>query len=229
MKKKINSLQWQKIKTTLDDGNIQRIDNPDFTNPQSLLANSSGIYYVYQANVTGTGIFAQYGYLQISKASNSNYAEMIFRPFSNSQINKNESYIVKKSGDTWSKWNKMDISQTDTGWITFDLINGAKSNTAYKNEGDGGFDCAYRTITNGSEVTKKLRINGTNLTPNQVIAQLPKNFAKNTQAFPVRVPTSSAGGYIVIRPSGVVNFYVSGDRSNWDETGYAYGECTWND
>ncbi len=79
------------------------------------------------------------------------------------------------------------------------------------------------------KLLKKLRINGTNLTPNQIIAQLPSNFAKETQAFPVRVPNSSAGGYIVIRPSGRVNFYVSGDSFNWNETGYAYGECTWHD
>src|SRR5699024_5838008 len=142
----------------------------------------------------------------------------------------NKTYIkTLHTNGTDTGWKEITNNQYDTGWVTFDLINGAKSNTAYKGETDVGFDCAYRTITNGDVVTKKLRINGSNLTQNQVIAQLPANFAKNAQAFPVRVPISSANGYIVIRPSGRVNFYVSGDSSNWNETGYAYGECTWHD
>ena len=146
-----------------------------------------------------------------------------FQPYNQDRL------FVNRFYNEWSGWKELTNNQYDTGWITFDLINGAKSNTAYKSSGDGGFDCAYRTIKNGDVVTKKLRINGSNLTQNQVIAQLPANFAKNAQAFPVRVPNSSAGGYIVIRPSGRVNFYISGDSSNWTETGYAYGECTWHD
>ena len=152
------------------------------------------------------------------------YKRIEYRPNGSNKI-----FYRRKEAGVWLDWKEVTNNQTDTGWVTFDLINGAKSNTAYKGSGDGGFDCAYRTITNGSEVTKKLRINGTNLTQNQVIAQLPANFAKNAQAFPVRVPISSASGYIVIRPSGRVNFYVSGDTSNWNETAYAYGECTWHD
>src|SRR5699024_8075203 len=113
------------------------------------------------------------------------YGLIFFQPY-----NSNSIYQNRRVGNRWEGWKQITNTQTDTGWISFSLINGAESNTAYKGETDGGFDCAYRTITNGSEVTKKLRINGTNLTPNQVIAQLPSNFSKNTQAFPVRVPTS---------------------------------------
>ena len=233
LQNKINSLQWQKIKTTLDDGNIQRIDNPDFTNPQSLLANSSGIYYVYQANVTGTGIFTQYGYLQISKASNSNYAEMIFRPFSNSRLDKTESFIIKKSGDTWSNWNKTDIIHTDTGWVPFQLINGATANTAFKGTTDNGFDCAYRIEKRGNVTEKSIRINASKFSNLQQIAQLPENFVKNVQFHYVRVPINQGYGLVGIFPSGAVYVYIETDkRDSWDSTSqsyYFYGEFNWKE
>ena len=231
LQNKINSLQWQKVKTTLDDGNIQRINNPDFTNPQSLLVNNSGIYYVNQANITNTGILAQYGYLQISKANNSNYAEIIFRPFSNSQINANESYSIKKSGDIWGKWNKADIIHTDTGWIPFNLINGALANDAYKKEeSDNGFDCAYRIITNGSVTEKRVRINVKKIVGTQEIATLPKGFAKNAQFHLVRAPITRGQGLIGIFPNGSVYAYVEADKRDvWTETDYFYGEISWKE
>ena len=214
----LDELEWQKYKLTQDDG------KPTFYTDIDPVTLPPGQY--------------QISYMKNNPFNNSGSALYNVEIIQGIDNTKQIIAVVSYSGQVFIKnihkgtnlgWKELTNNQYDTGWVTFDLINGALSNTAYKGETDVGFDCAYRTITNGSEVTKKLRINGTNLTPNQVIAQLPKNFAKNTQAFPVRVPTSSAGGYIVIRPSGTVNFYVSGDRSNWVETDYAYGECTWHD
>lgn len=126
-------------------------------------------------------------------------------------------------------WKELTNTLIDSGWITYNLINGALSNTAYKNSGYNGFDCAYKTITNGNVITKKLRINGSNIVPGQVIAQLPTNFAKTTQTFPIFASNSSPCAYVVIRPNGQVNFYIPFDSSKWDETGYAYAELTWHD
>ena len=215
----LDELEWQKYKLTNDDGSVPLIRlNNDLTLLHDMKA---GFYYTTGTPINGVSSTA--GFTEISTTESREVKHIIFRPY-----NSTTQYLKRFSASQWSEWERVS-TVSDTGWVTFDLINGAKQNTAYKGEIDVGFDCAYRTITNGSEVTKKLRINGSNLTPNQVIAQLPKNFAKETQAFPVRIPNSSAGGYIVIRPSGRINFYVSGDRSNWDETGYAYGECTWHD
>ena len=226
----LGELEWQKHKITEDDGTTPLISDFDFNNPEEILKYSAGTYYVRKANNhSSNNIIGNYGYLSINTTyAIKNVATLTFIPIGTSILNTTSVYMCKKNGE-WGDWKEITNNQHDTGWVTFDLINGAKSNTAYKGEIDVGFDCAYRTIKNGDVVTKKLRINGSNLTPNQVIAQLPKNFAKETQAFPVRVPNSSAGGYVVIRPSGRVNFYVSGDRSNWVETDYAYGECTWHD
>lgn len=215
----MGELEWQKYKFVEDSGVLQSISLAN--DLEALHSLKTGLYYRTAVPIDNYNPSCKAGFLQVVESGSVKH--ILFRPYNSKR------QFLKRFYNSWNDWEEVGNNQYGTGWVTFDLINGAKSNTAYKNEGDGGFDCAYRTITNGSEVTKKLRINGTNLTPNQVIAQLPSNFAKNAQAFPLRVPNSSAGGYIVIRPSGRVNFYISGDSSNWTETGYAYGECTWND
>ena len=215
----LDELEWQKYKIIEDSGVLQGYSLAN--NLEALHSLKTGVYYRTAVPIDNYEISSKAGFLTVIETNVVKH--IIFRPYNSKR------QFLKRFYNSWNDWEEVGNNQSDTGWVTFDLINGAKSNTAYKGEIDVGFDCAYRTITNGSEVTKKLRINGSNLTPNQVIAQLPSNFAKETQAFPVRVPNSSAGGYVVIRPSGRVNFYVSGDTSNWNETAYAYGECTWHD
>lgn len=216
---KLNELTWQKYKLTNDDGTSTTLSSPvDLNDVEYLNTLKVGSYYAAGPTNSPNGAS---GFLTVLQRSSIKI--LYFQPYNQDKL------FVNRFYNEWSGWKEISQNQTDTGWIPFQLINGALSNTAYKGENDGGFDCAYRTITNGTEVIKKLRINGTNLTPNQVIAQLPSNFAKNAQAFPVRVPNSSAGGYVVIRPNGQVNFYVPYDTSKWNETGYAYGEMTWHD
>ena len=220
---KLNELEWQKYKLTNDDGTNHFVDIDYDIDVLHNLPN--GFHYAIRVPGLPDGLSdkgSTSAGIMIVQSGNGT-KRLFFVAYTNNLL------FTKNFYSTWTDWQLINSQQSDTGWVTFDLINGAKSNTAYKGSGDGGFDCAYRTIKNGDVVTKKLRINGTNLTPNQIIAQLPSNFAKNAQAFPVRVPNSSAGGYVVIRPSGRVNFYVSGDTSNWNETAYAYGECTWHD
>ena len=216
---KLNELEWQKYKLIEDSGVLQGYSLAN--DLEALHSLKTGLYYRTAVPIDNYEVSSKAGFLTVIEMNVVKH--IIFRPYNSRR------QFLKRFYNSWNDWEEVGNNQSDTGWVTFDLINGALSNTAYKGETDGGFDCAYRTITNGSEVTKKLRINARNLTPNQVIAQLPSNFAKNAQAFPVRVPNSSAGGYVVIRPSGRVNFYVSGDTSNWNETAYAYGECTWHD
>ena len=215
----LGELEWQKYKLLEDDGVL--VDVSLENDLEALHSLKTGLHYRIAVPIDNYELSSKNGFLTVIETNVVKH--ILFRPYNSKR------QFLKRYYKSWNDWEEVGNNQSDTGWVTFDLINGAKSNTAYKGETDNGFDCAYRTITNGSEVTKKIRINSTNLTPNQVIAQLPKNFAKNTQAFPVRVPTSYAGGYIVIRPNGTVNFYISGDRSNWNESAYAYGECTWHD
>lgn len=216
---KINGLNWQKYKLTNDDGTVKFLNmNGNLEDYRNL---PPGEYYTANTPVSISGVSTA-GFTTVEQRDNS-IKRITYRPYSSAQVWQMRYY------QSWFDWERVNFTQTDTGWIPFQLINGALSNTTYKNSGDNGFDCAYRTITNGNDIKKVVRINGTNLSHNQVIAKLPANFAKNTQAYPIRVPAGAYTGYVVFRPSGDVTFVLSGDRSAWNETGYAYGECSWTD
>ncbi|MBO3062710.1 BppU family phage baseplate upper protein [Mammaliicoccus fleurettii] len=219
---KLNGLTWQKSKLTNDDGRLQQLAEFDFDNPELMFGEKSQFAYVssslnYPIGSSGNGTVM---YLVVT----ADYKRIEYRPNGSNKI-----FYRRKEAGVWLDWKEVTQTQTDTGWIPFLLINGALSNTAYKDELDGGFDCAYRTITNGSETKRILRINGTNLVQNQVIAQLPSGFVKTAQTFPIRIPLKYSGAYLAIRPSGEVRFYINGDASAWSPSDYAYGQCEWTD
>ena len=218
----LTALDWQKYKLTKDDG-YTLYDwsfKLDFNNVEQLTNLGVGTRYLVGSTNAPTEATSNNGWLTKFDRGSIKYLE--FRPYNSSQI------FIKRYYNTWSDWEQVNTTQTDTGWVTFDLINGAKSNTAFKVEGDGGFDCAYRTITNGSKIEKRVRINASNLTHSQQIATLPKNFAKNAQFHYVRVPINSGYGLVGIFPSGSVYVYIESDqRNSWIETDYFYGEFGW--
>ncbi|WP_239700363.1 BppU family phage baseplate upper protein [Mammaliicoccus sp. D-M17] len=216
---KLNDLQWQKYKLTNDNGESITLTSPvDLKDPIYLSGLKPGSYYADGPTNSPNGAS---GFLTILERVT--IKVIYFQPYNQDRL------FVNRFYNEWLGWKEITITQTDTGWIPFQLINGALSNTAYKGELDGGFDCAYRTITNGTETKKILRINGTNLVQNQVIAQLPSGFVKTAQTFPLRVPLKYSGAYLVIRPSGEVRFYINGDASAWSPSDYAYGQCEWID
>ncbi|MCJ1765816.1 phage baseplate upper protein [Mammaliicoccus sciuri] len=215
---KINSLTWQKYKLTQDDGKPTFYTDVD---PVTLPPGQYQISYMRKNPFNNSGS-AMYN-LDIMQGTDN--TKQIFAVLSYT----GQVFIKNIHKGTDLGWKELTKTQTDTGWITYQLINGALSNTAYKNTDENGFDCAYRTISNSGIVTKKLRINGSNLTPGQVIAQLPVNFAKNTQSFPVKTPNVTNNAQVIIKPNGEVSFYVSDSDNSWNETGYAYAELTWHD
>lgn len=212
----INSLNWQKYKLTNDDGSYQVIAIGD--NLDNLYNLPAGNFYTTSVPITGASSTA--GFTTVEKRENV-VRRITFRPYNSKQT------WVKRFYNTWSDWERVDSTSTDTGWVEFNLINGAATNTEYNDR--NGFKCAYRTIVNGSVTERCLRINGSNIVPGQTIANLPSGFCKNAQTFPVRIPTKYAGGYLVIEPSGNVKFYINGDSSAWISTDYAYGEMSWKD
>lgn len=220
----LDGMEWQKYKLTNDDGTNHFVDIDYDIDALHNLPN--GFHYAIRVPGLPDGLSdkgSTSAGIMIVQSGNGT-KRLFFMAYTNNLL------FTKNFYNTWTDWQLINSQQSDTGWVTFDLINGAKSNTAFKNEGDGGFDCAYRIITNGSVTEKRVRINASNLTHLQQIATLPTNFAKDAQFHYVRVPINSGYGLVGIFPSGAVYVYIESDkRNNWIETDYFYGEFGWKE
>lgn len=218
----LDNLNWQKSKLTEDNGSLEGYSHIDLDNPEELLSKTC---FVYVSEVTNQPTTAPAnGYLFFYRRT-ADYMKMEYRPYNSDRV-----FHRTKFSGSWSDWTEITNNQTDTGWVPFQLINGTLANDAFKNEGDNGFDCAYRIITNGSVTEKRVRINAKKIVGTQQIAELPEGFAKNVQFHLVRVPIHRGHGLIGIFPSGSVYAYVeSNKRDVWTETDYFYGEISWKE
>lgn len=222
----LDNLNWQKYKLTKDDGYTLSDSNfkLDFNNDEQLTNLGVGTRYIAAPINTPIGASSNNGWLTKFDRGSIKYLE--FRPYNSSQI------YIKRFYNTWSEWERVDSTQTDTGWVPFQLINGATANTAFKEGIDNGFDCAYRIEERGSVTEKSIRINASNITHLQQIAQLPENFVESVQFHYVRVPINSGYGLVSVFPSGSVYVYVETDkRVDWaaEDGFYFYGEFSWKE
>ena len=216
----LDDLDWQKYKLTEDDGQRIRISDTD---PVEL---NSGFYQMWRMKNAPEGSDDNTQYWNVDVTIGRDETKQIIATISAS--GKTYKKNIHKSID--NGWKEITNTQTDTGWVSFQLINGTLANDAFKNEGDNGFDCAYRIITNGSVTEKRVRINAKKIVGTQQIAELPEGFAKNVQFHLVRVPIHRGHGLIGIFPSGSVYAYVeSNKRDVWTETDYFYGEISWKE
>lgn len=220
LKEELGNLDWQKYKLTEDDGKSHKLFNAELDNPDFLSNLKTGFYYC--SSPTGSPL-GKSGFLEVYEYGNNIVKHIFFRPFNLNRI------FMKNCHISWSDWKEITNNQNDTGWIPFNLINGAETNSAYNYRGSrNGFGCAYRIVTNGSVTTKYLRVNGSNVEHNMVIAQLPKNFAKNPQVGFIRAPLANNGTSIIVESTGEVKLYVNNEDS-WDSSSYIYGEISWID
>ncbi|OEK70201.1 hypothetical protein AST01_04545 [Staphylococcus equorum] len=223
----LGKLSWQKYKLTNDDGSRIYLAKGSFTDVTTL---PPGFY----ETVTSDNASAQ-GFP--SGINNSSFVEIdVTRAGSGrAQIKVVMNYNMKTfyktihtNGADNYDWKEMFIEQSDTGWIPYNAMNGAKKDSAFKAEQDNGFDCAYRIIEHGNRKEKRVRINVSNVTHQTVVANLLANFAKNVQFHHVRVPINKGYGLVGIFPSGSVYVYIETDkREIWNETDYFYGEFSW--
>lgn len=208
----LDELEWQKHKFTEDDG------QPIFYTSVDPLTLPPGQY--------------QISYMKNNPFKNNGSALYNVNVLKGTDKTKQVIAVLSYTGEVYIKnvhkgvdlgWKQISNTQTDTGWISFSLINGVESNTAYKEVEENGFDCAYRVINN----KKILRLNGSNVTHGQVIAQLPFEFCKQTQTFPITIASDFNGAFIVIKPSGEVEFYIQGEKTSWGAENTIYGEVSW--
>ena len=217
----LGKLEWQKYKLTNDNGSQIQVSDIDLDTIDETL--SPGFYWV------GGGINRPVninGFLTIRQGTGStSYIKAIYEPF-----NTNDVYVRTKNGDSgWTEWQNLTSKQTDTGWVPFTIINGGRTNPAYEYNGSrNGYGCSYRTITTGSKTEKYIRVNADNIADGQVIAQLPKGFAKSPQVGFIRAPLAHNGTSIIIEKNGEVKVYIN-NKSEWtaSEGNYIYGTISW--
>ncbi|ANZ97932.1 hypothetical protein BFC20_09610 [Brochothrix thermosphacta] len=137
-------------------------------------------------------------------------------------------YAARTGATTFSDW--QDYSSTDSGWISYNVLNGVLPNTQFMSSDGKGFSCSYRSVTQQGVTTKYLRINMSKFTNGLVVAQLPPTFAENTQNFYARTAVSWHAITVRLAANGEVSVFVkSDDRAQWPEDGYIYQEFSWVD
>ena len=214
----LGGLEWQKYKLTEDNGAFKRLDTG--TDMLALKAGS------YESSGFVNNPLDDAGFYEVTVTESYNGRKVIHAIHSYSNR-----YFVKTihtNGEDRG-WKELTKTQSDTGWIPFNLINGAEGNTVYKNSVDNGFDNAYRIIKNGDTTIKALRVSARNLTQAVTFAELPSNFSKHAQVMPVRTPRDLNGGLVEIKPDGklVFQYYNWKMVRDWIDTDYIYGEFSW--
>src|SRR5699024_5523624 len=219
----LTALDWQKNKVTKDDGYTLHDSNfkLDFNNVEQLTNLGVGTRYIAAPINTPIGASSNNGWLTKFDRGSIKYLE--FRPYNSSQI------YIKRFYNTWSEWEQVNTTQTDTGWIPYNTINGVEKNVMYTDSSDKGFECAYRIIKQGDVITRKLRVNARNLTNGVTFAELPSQFANNYQKFVVATPRNRTTGIVDVTPTGELKFNYYYNARDWVDTDYIYGEFTWHD
>ncbi|MDK9866770.1 hypothetical protein [Staphylococcus equorum] len=213
---------WQKYKLTESNGDRIRVSDID---PVELGTGFYQIWNTYNMPETADGVSA-YWNVDVFSAQDTKQIRATLS---------GENRVFQKNIHKGEDLGWKELSSDDSGWIYFDLINGAVGDTAFKASGDNGFNCAYRIIEKDGVSEKKLRINAKNVSHRQVIAQLPDGFAKNLQYHFVRVPVDlGLTGMVGVYPNGKIYIYVNADKqTEWEsrsgEDVYFYGEVNWVD
>ncbi|MBM2659691.1 hypothetical protein [Staphylococcus pseudoxylosus] len=113
------------------------------------------------------------------------------------------------------------------GWVKFAPING-NPNSAFKATGENGFDCSYRVIEILDIKIKTIQINLSDITDGMTIHNFPKDFAKESQSWLIRVPGKRYPATISLRPNGRMAVVLNAtDRNDWTKDDYIYGSYTW--
>src|SRR5699024_9737572 len=127
----LGELEWQKYKLIEDSGVLQSVSLAN--DLEELHSLKTGVYYRTAVPIDNYEVSSKAGFLTVIEINVVKH--IVFRPYNSKR------QFLKRYYQQWKDWEEITNNQHDTGWVTFDLINGALSNTAYKveNEDDFGF------------------------------------------------------------------------------------------
>lgn len=198
-----DTTNWQKYKMIPDNGTtgITNLNN-DLEIMHSLKAG-----YYYTTNTPGilTGGFpvtTSAGFMEVL-IRDSNMKRLTFRPYNSSVI------VTKYFYNTWSEWERVNVSVSDTGWLPLTLLNNIQNST--QANFSFGQVTSYRVVTVGN--IKRVSVRGavTNVSGvNGVICKLPSELIGND------IPVFSVRGNVVSKNTTIyaatdlsINFYAS--------------------
>jgi F0F1-type ATP synthase membrane subunit b/b' len=165
---KLSELQWQKHKLTTDDGYIIDVNVNNSEDTYNNLP--AGIYYTTMTP-SPSGISSS-GYTLVLFRNedhiNTPVKKIFYSPYNSSRIFHKRSYRT-----TWFDWEEVSNSQTDTGWVPLQLINGVQAYSSAHTP-------QYKLINNNGDITLKLRGAVKNITSTPtIIAYLPSNITSS--------------------------------------------------
>lgn len=215
----LDNSNWQKYKLTESNGGAIYIPFEGKTEAE-LLALDVGLYYLTRITISAP-VSSSSGFVKVIKRSDNIVKHIEFRPYNSTEIWMNRFY------DTWDGWQRIDSNTSDTEWVLLDFINGAVVNNAKIDGDDKGFVSAYRIMEDKGVRKLMIRLNGSNIEPGQIVAQIPSGTISSQQkGF---LSTSNESGYAVatIRTNGQVNINIpEPNTSNWkvSQTNWVYGQ-----
>lgn len=172
-----------------------------------------------------TGVNAA-GY--IKRKYKSGHVEVTYSPYNTNAFYRNTYNAATKA---WTGWDKianisdLDKLISDTGWITYNTVNGVLANTAFKASGENGYNCAYRKITSNGITRLLLRVNISNITTaSGIFANLPNNIVVNSQTGVARTNGANQKTVVTLRPSGDLSINIPVDFKAPD---YVYQQFEW--
>lgn len=197
----LDSLDWQKYKLTNDDGTYPVVSLEK--NLDTLHSLSPGSHYATEIPITGSSSTA--GFVEVMQRVVT-VKHITFKPYNSTQI------WLKRFYNEWSDWERVDVTQTDTGWIPITIKNG------YNKSAIPDYEPSYRVIKYDTHRKVHVRLGVTNLTSGKnTIASIPKELnpykiyslgASTIAKIPPKVVV--AGGDIEFHPNSNDN-YISTD------------------
>lgn len=123
----------------------------------------------------------------------------------------------------------------DSQWKTYNVVDTVEKDAMF---GSSGFPCGTREIEIGSSefgnknvlVMKTIRVNIRNFNHEQIVAQLPSDFMKNTQVFWARGGDNHQPIMVQLNKNGeIIPRLSENDKNKTSDSNWIYAQFTWTE